>query len=655
MKKLIIIISDLTIALSFFLLVPLSSTYAFGFGGIGYDNMPLCDPNNLPWTRFSKYGTRSDDAFKLKSDNCGNIYIAGTSDYTGNLIDIFVIKYNSAGDTVWTQFYNGRDSGSISQDKIGDLAIDTSGNVYVSSAAPGSESGSYDWVTMKFNSDGVLQWRKKLDFRFEDIPLAMCADNSGNVAVTGYSRSSGSSAVYLTIKYNSSGDTLWTRTYSGDNNEGGSGRGICSDNSGNIYITGNSPKFAQGNDYVTIKYNSGGTVLWNRRYNSPLGNSQDIPTAMAIDASSNIYITGYSDSVAVSMTDYLTVKYNSNGDLQWTSRYNGTGFQEDYPLALAVDANGNVAVTGYSKNASANYDMVTLLYNSAGARLWEQRHNGTGNYNDVGRAISFDTSGNVYAAGNIYNANSDAVVYKYSSAGLVKGFRSFNGSYNKDDFFRAVAIDPLGNVHAAGRMNYDNFNSFSLTKKFPQSEFGFTLKMSAIIQGFHYSSSTPFMRQDTVRVFLRNSTSPYGIVDSSKQVFNNVGYGEFFFTTAQTGVNYYVSVKHRNSIETWSASGSWINFSADTTSYNFTNAVNKAFGSNMKQVNASPLRFGFYGGDVNQDGTVDATDISLVDNDATFFISGYVLTDLTGDNFVDGTDFAIADNNATGFVSVSRP
>ena len=75
----------------------------------------------------------------------------------------------------------------------------------------------------------------------------------------------------------------------------------------------------------------------------------------------------------------------------------------------------------------------------------------------------------------------------------------------------------------------------------------------------------------------------------------------------------------------------------------------------MTQVDASPVRFALYSGDVNQDRTVDATDLSLIDNDAIGFLGGYLATDLTGDNFVDGTDFAIADNNAGNFVSAIRP
>jgi hypothetical protein len=75
----------------------------------------------------------------------------------------------------------------------------------------------------------------------------------------------------------------------------------------------------------------------------------------------------------------------------------------------------------------------------------------------------------------------------------------------------------------------------------------------------------------------------------------------------------------------------------------------------MKQVDNSPVRFAVYSGDVNQDGTVDLTDIVLCFNDANAFTSGYVNTDLNGDDFVDLTDITIAYNNSNSFVSKITP
>ena len=181
-----------------------------------------------------------------------------------------------------------------------------------------------------------------------------------------------------------------------------------------------------------------------------------------------------------------------------------------------------------------------------------------------------------------------------------------------------------------------------------------TLLVYGAIQGL-YDAVTNSMIYDTVTVYLRNSTSPFAKVDSSRKELYGPGTGQqFTFSNAQNNVPYYIEVKHRNALETWSADP--VTFVSDAASIAFSVDAIYAYGSNEIQVDTSPYNvFAFYSGDVNQDGTVDATDVSAIDNDATNFVSGYVVTDLTGDNFVDGTDFAIADNNASNFVSIVRP
>lgn len=179
-----------------------------------------------------------------------------------------------------------------------------------------------------------------------------------------------------------------------------------------------------------------------------------------------------------------------------------------------------------------------------------------------------------------------------------------------------------------------------------------TLNLTAFTEGF-YNSASNILIIDTVKVYLRNATAPYTLVDSTKSLLNSSGTGTFTFSYPANGVNYFIVIKHRNSIETWSKTAQA--FTAGSLTYNFSTLNTQAYGNNMKQVDASPVRFAIYSGDVNQDGTVDATDVSTIDNAASIFVSGYVVTDLTGDDFVDGTDFAIADNNAANFVSVVRP
>jgi hypothetical protein len=180
----------------------------------------------------------------------------------------------------------------------------------------------------------------------------------------------------------------------------------------------------------------------------------------------------------------------------------------------------------------------------------------------------------------------------------------------------------------------------------------YILNLKAFIEGF-YNSSLNTIVSDTIRVYLRMTTSPFSKVDSAKSKLDSSGAGTFFFSNISNGTNYYIVLKHRNSIETWSNSGN--SFTSGSLVYDFTTASNKAYGSNQIQIDASPVRFAIYSGDVNQDGAVDLSDLSLIDNDAYNFVSGYKKTDLNGDNFTDLSDYTIADNNSYNFVSVVKP
>lgn len=178
------------------------------------------------------------------------------------------------------------------------------------------------------------------------------------------------------------------------------------------------------------------------------------------------------------------------------------------------------------------------------------------------------------------------------------------------------------------------------------------LNLGICIQGF-YDPVTNAMASDTVPVYLRNTVPPYGIADSAAAVADPSGQATFEFANAVNGTDYYVQISHRNSIETWSSAPQ--QFADNVLNYDFTTSETQAFGNNLVQVDDSPVWFAVYGGDINQDETIDATDLSMIDNDAAAFLSGYVVTDITGDNFVDGSDYSIADNNASEFISVIRP
>ena len=175
------------------------------------------------------------------------------------------------------------------------------------------------------------------------------------------------------------------------------------------------------------------------------------------------------------------------------------------------------------------------------------------------------------------------------------------------------------------------------------------LDLTALYEGL-YSIGQNTMAGDTVTVYLRNASSPYQKLDSSKGFLNSVGSESFIFNNASNGVNYYLHLKHRNGLETWSKTPQ--QFSANYASYNFTVNANKAFGDNMILKGS---KWTIYSGDVNQDGVIDIDDNSLIENAAFNFESGYIRTDLNGDEIADISDQAIAEDNAYNFVSKSTP
>jgi hypothetical protein len=199
--------------------------------------------------------------------------------------------------------------------------------------------------------------------------------------------------------------------------------------------------------------------------------------------------------------------------------------------------------------------------------------------------------------------------------------------------------------------SYDGFAVQSLTL-IPLNGGSMKLKLGTLIEGF-YDQNTQKQIRDTITVYLRlSSNAPYSFVDSAVTVPDSLGYVTIQFNNAPSG-NYYIVLKHRNSIETWSRSGGEaLSTGGIINIYDFTLSQNMAYGNNMI---LKGTRYCIYSGDVNRDGVIDGTDLALMDNDVSGFATGYIQTDITGDMVTDGSDLSITDNNVTGFVSVVKP
>jgi len=198
-----------------------------------------------------------------------------------------------------------------------------------------------------------------------------------------------------------------------------------------------------------------------------------------------------------------------------------------------------------------------------------------------------------------------------------------------------------------GRGVYEAFVDFNL----PVELTSFT----ALIEGLYNGTE---MVSDTVTVELRNTSVPYSLIDQTKIFLNNNGQGTGKFYNAENGTPYYIVLKHRNALETWSSTGQL--FTNNALAYDFTTANNKAYGNNLVLKNS---KWCIYSGDVNQDAVISAADLNLIFIDNIFGVTGYIPTDLNGDVFTEIEDintvfvnsvFSIYSKRPPGFLSENK-
>jgi hypothetical protein len=189
----------------------------------------------------------------------------------------------------------------------------------------------------------------------------------------------------------------WASRYNGPGNLYDQAYAVVVDPGGYVYVTGASWGVGPTSDYATVKYNNGGTQLWAAKYNSGVGSSYDVASALAVDDLGNVYVTGYI-SGSPSGDDYYTIKYDQDGNERWHATYNGPpGTAWDRPYAIAVDPAGSVYVTGRSDQSGTcpyNAGYATIKYDSAGNQRWVARYNGPPtNGDDYAKALALDGGG----------------------------------------------------------------------------------------------------------------------------------------------------------------------------------------------------------------------------------------------------------------------
>ena len=398
-------------------------------GGVDAFIMKLNADGSLAWIKQFGNSINTSGGDTSKDDSCngvavdsaGNVYCAGYTEGNigetpGGVRDSFVVKLNSSGEVVWIKqlgvSYNVVTGGNAAQDTCNDVAVDKDGNVYCAGSVYGSFSenagGQSDAFVMKLDSSGEVVWVKQFgnvtgseiallnenggDTTFSDHCSSVAVDLNNNVICAGYTggslgESKGGSNDAFVIKLNASAEVVWVKQLgnSAINSSGNSADDRCNsvavDSSGDVYCAGQTfgalADLNNGNnDAFILKLNSeDGSILWLKQLGSTNlasfgdSSSHDLCSDVAVDLAKNVYCAGMTYSSLGEQggggKDAFVVKLNSSGQIKWIHQLGavtapelttiaengGSSSFDDYYNAVSVDSSGNLYCAGETRGA----------------------------------------------------------------------------------------------------------------------------------------------------------------------------------------------------------------------------------------------------------------------------------------------------------------
>jgi hypothetical protein len=332
------------------------------------------------------------------------------------------------------------------------IDVDTTGNVYV---CGGSNTGGTDKIQLaKYDALGVIQWQRSLAPSLSGYAIAL--DSSDNVYISGIK----SNYHCQIAKYNSSGTIQWQRSLTSDSGDTTNGLGIATDSSANVYVTGYVRRGA-ARDIFIAKYDTSGTIQWQRTLESAFNSVGDVGTGVAIDSSGNVHISGYSPPTEFS-AEYQAyiIKYDTSGSLQWQRKLHGAA--KDFTYGVAVDSSSNVYVVGESDYLSPNGISRGLIakYNSSGTIQW-QRSLGNATAQSRINSIAVDSSANLFICGTTSIVVGTMQIAKYDTSGTIQFQRNLTNGTTIDGYSIALYSN---NIYVSGRIRASSNNDFFIAK-----------------------------------------------------------------------------------------------------------------------------------------------------------------------------------------------
>jgi uncharacterized delta-60 repeat protein len=413
-------------------------------------------------------GTLHTFAYKnvYKTDIAGNIYIAGATINSSGNYDILLIKYNSKGVPQWSQQYNGG-----ANDAASALTLDTNGNIYLTGSTTNSNA---DIICFKFADDGTQTWMQTFnaDANLDDYATDITLSQNNSIFITGSSFNNSGNTDITVLKYANDGTFNWATHYNSNEelNDIGYKINLIDEN---VYIASTLQTSPIKYDYamLCIKQNNGDFYSIAADSSGTIG--IDKVTDATIDSLGNIYITGAKMNLFANY-DYYVVKLDSNLVQQWEQTYNGAENLDDISNALKVDSAGNVYITGYSSTSTQGKNYVTLKYNSSGTLQWTSIYNNPDNTDDIATAMTLGNNGKLYVTGSTHNKqfeNDNFYTIRYNTTtGANTGAITWDSKYHYNDTPTNIIIDNEQNIIVGGMSQTEPNIWHYVTVKYSEKE-----------------------------------------------------------------------------------------------------------------------------------------------------------------------------------------
>ena len=383
---------------------------------------------------------------KTRTDNFGNVYTVGSTLNTAGNYDISVTKTDSNGVQLWSSAYNGTANGN---DYAADFVLDNSLNVYVTGSVYQSGIDTANVATLKYSSAGNLTWVRTFNGNNVDAGVNISVKNStGEVYVSGITTGSVPPITdFLMLKYNSSGTLQWNRTYDNGMFDVPSGHVLLANDS--VVISGVSQVGLTDFRYLSVKYTANGTFV-----NTALSAPTNVPfyklNAIKRLSNGNVYLSGCRNTTTGGR-DMYTVALAANMSILWSATYNSQSTFNDEAFAIDVDAAGNTYVGGYRNISATETNYSIVKYSNTGAQLWVKNIDAGFAKNDTAKAI-FANSNAIYITGNTFNgSNQDFFTIALKTDGTAIGQQVWNSWDNKNDRPSSITVDNSGAILVGGQ------------------------------------------------------------------------------------------------------------------------------------------------------------------------------------------------------------